>query len=95
MKRFVLTTSLVVLMHSLTLGAEPQTPVVLSFENVPANSFFMHVTISANMTAQIGVPKGAGSALSLDGKVLKGVEPEGSLFIDNVGSGKHEILLQE
>lgn len=68
-------------------------PVLVRFEKA-AKKFSMTVEIPAGSTARVGVPKDDGRALSLNGKVVKGVESEGTLFIDDVGAGKHEIVYE-
>jgi alpha-L-rhamnosidase len=56
--------------------------------------FQLKLEIPSGATARVGVPKGRGGELSLDGKPAKGVESGGFLFLEGVDSGKHEIILR-
>jgi len=58
-----------------------------------ASSFHLKVDIPNGTTARVGVPKGAGGSLSLDGKPVKATESGGHLFVDPVPAGKHELRL--
>jgi hypothetical protein len=57
-----------------------------------AKMFRVKVEIPAGATAKVGVPKGAGGNLSLDGKPVKATEPDSCLFVET-GAGKHEVIL--
>lgn len=56
--------------------------------------FRLKCEIPGNSTASVGVPKGAGGKLSLDGKSVQFIESAGYLFLDNVGPGQHEVVLR-
>ena len=57
-------------------------------------TFRLRVSIPLKSQARVGVPKICGKKLVFDGEPVKSSESEGFLFIDDVGSGEHEIILQ-
>jgi len=66
-------------------------PVSVRFEQ-EGRSFRLRVDVPPGATARVGLPKGSGGTVSLDGRPAKAVESEGTLFVEDVGPGKHELL---
>jgi len=56
--------------------------------------FKLKISVPANSQARVGLPEVCGKKMALDGKSIEWVESAGYLFIDNVSTGEHEIILQ-
>ena len=66
-------------------------PVTVRFDQ-DDRSFKLRLEVPQGTMACIGVPKGKGGTLTLDGKPVKSTEADGYLFIDHVAAGPHELL---
>lgn len=71
-------------------------PIEVAFENRTGQPFKLSVKIPANMTATVSVPAGEGKSakLLLDGKPVTPRVEAGSLLIENVPAGPHNITRQ-
>ncbi|MBN2683815.1 MAG: hypothetical protein JXR40_00915 [Pontiellaceae bacterium] len=70
-------------------------PISIKIEN-QGQRFFMDVEIPANMTAKIGLPgfPNRTAVVLLDDQVVQPQKENGTLYIDNVGSGKHSFTVK-
>jgi alpha-L-rhamnosidase len=68
-------------------------PVTVRVENEPGGRLCLEATIPGNTVAQVGVPAGspddAGRAVSFDGRGCRARRDRGTLWIDDVGPGRH------
>jgi alpha-L-rhamnosidase len=57
------------------------------------NMFGMTITIPVNITAKVYLPKcgSAGSMITVDGVVTRGVEEGNYVYVENIGSGTHNF----
>jgi hypothetical protein len=70
-------------------------PVSVRFDQEEGRSFRLKLEIPAGATARVGLPKGGGGSVMLDGRPAKAVESDGCLFLDEIGPGKHELLRRQ
>lgn len=69
--------------------------VSVSFENVPGESFTLNVSIPANTVAEVHLPVlSKKQKVLLNGNSIKGVEVDGFLVIEGVGSGDTKFEVQ-
>ena len=68
-------------------------PVAVRFEQ-DARSFKLKLEVPQGTTARVGLPKGKGGTVTLDGTPVKSTESDGYLFVDNIAAGPHELLRQ-
>jgi alpha-L-rhamnosidase len=70
-------------------------PIFIKIEN-QGQRYFIDVEIPANMTAKIGLPgfENRNAIVLVDEQVVTPQEENGTLYIDNVGSGKHSFVVK-
>jgi hypothetical protein len=67
-------------------------PITVRFEHTAGSGLTLRVTLPANMTARIGLPAMGGSKeVLLDNQPATGDLEAGTIWIDPVGSEKHNL----
>ncbi|MDA3924798.1 MAG: alpha-L-rhamnosidase [Kiritimatiellae bacterium] len=77
-------------------SAKGRVPTIRGFvdvevNQVPGANYILNFAVPANTTASVVIPWQAGSKLRIDGKKSKPVLKDGSLFLENMSSGQHEV----
>jgi hypothetical protein len=77
----------------------PRGPIIVRFDN--NENFQLRIETPEGITAQVALPLVSGDVarhggeLIVDGTVVKGIESEESVFVDNLPGGRHEIVLRK